>query len=73
MLVVTIEVWGGGNPRNKRHVSTMTIVNESGLADLSDYDVWCDGEQVGRVVGHRRADGAWTLVRRALRLKNAPR
>jgi hypothetical protein len=51
----------------------MTITNVSHLAELSDYDVWADGEQVGTVRGHLRSDGAWALVRRALRLKGAPR
>jgi hypothetical protein len=73
MLVVTVEVWGNGSPQRKRHVSTLTITNVSHLVDLSNYDVWCDGEPVGRVVGHRREDGAWALIRRALRLKKAPR
>lgn len=68
MMVVTVEVWGGGDVRRKRHVSTMTLVNESQLAEISDYDVWIDGERKGKV-RHHRSDGAWPLVKRALALR----
>ena len=69
MMVVTVEIWGGGDVRRKAHVSTMTIVNESHLAELSNYDVWIDGKQLGTVRRHRRSDGAWALVKRALALR----
>ena len=68
MMVVTVEIWPGGSPRGKVHVGTITITNVTLLAAVSDYDVWCDGSQLGTVRKHRRADGAWSLVRRALRL-----
>lgn len=67
MMVVTVEIWNGGDPRRKQHLSTLCLVNESDLAELSDYDVWLDGSQIGHV-RHHRSDGAWVLVKRALRL-----
>ena len=67
-MVVTVEVWPGGSPRGKVHVGTMTLVNESHQAEISDYDVWVDGERKGKV-RHHRSDGAWPLVNRALALR----
>jgi len=66
VLVVTVEVWPGGDPRRKQCVGWMTAVNESALAENSRYDVHVDGESVG-TVRHRRSDGAWALVRKCMR------
>ena len=64
---MTVEVWGGGDPRRKVNVHTLAIVNESDLAERSKYDVWLDGEQVG-TVRHNRSDGALVLTQKAIRL-----
>ena len=66
MLVVTVEVWPGGDMRRRRVVGTMTAANISELAEVSDYEVSIDGEPIVVIPKHRRSDGVWALVRRAL-------
>ena len=66
MLVVTVEIFPGGDSRRRQHIHTMSIVNESMLAENSRYDVWLDGRQVGEV-RHRRSDGALVLIGKAVR------
>lgn len=70
MLVVTIEVWPGGNPIRKRNIGLLTLANISELADVSDYDGCFDGQDI-EIRGHPRADGAWALVERALSVARA--
>lgn len=65
MLVVTVEVWPGGNVLRRRVIGTMNLANISELADVSDYEGFLDGKPV-EVKGHRRDDGAWKLVHRAV-------
>ena len=65
MLVVSIEVWPGGRMLQRRVIHTMTLANVSDLAEVSDYTGFVDGEPI-EVHGHRRADGAWVLVQKAL-------
>lgn len=66
MLVVSVEVWPGGDIRRRRAIGTASIVNISDLADTSDYEVYVDGEQYPNVEGHVRSAGPWPLIARAL-------
>ncbi len=70
MLRVRIELWPNGDGRRARTLHTLDIWNESDLAPVSDYGfhAWSDnaGEKSGRITGHRRADGAWRLVRKII-------
>lgn len=73
MIVVTVEVWPVGDVTRRRVIASMTIANVTpGSIERPDgtavYRVVVDGEPLpGRAVTHRRADGPWPLVRRALR------
>ncbi len=73
MLVVTVEIWPGGDPESKRTLGQMRIGNDSGLADISDYSALLyqeaserlkvEGfEQAVTVKGHPRSEGPWKLV-----------
>jgi hypothetical protein len=77
MLVVTAEIWPGGDPRSRATIGELLIANESDLAATSSYSV--ELYQTGspesgakalqsRLVlnGHRRSDGVWALVRAIL-------
>lgn len=77
MLVITAEIWPGGDETRKQLAGEMRIANESDLADVSSYSVTTfqvadpDGGAAGWksnvvVHGHRRVDGAWALVRAIL-------
>lgn len=66
MLVVTVEVWPNGNVLNRRVIHTMNLANVSQLADVSNYEGFLDDESV-EVRNHKRSDGAWALVYKALR------
>lgn len=66
MMVVTVEVWPGGRVLHRRVIGTLNIGNVSQLADVSDYKCVLDGSKEFKVKGHRRSDGAWALVRKAL-------
>jgi len=77
MLVITAEIWPGGERARKRLIGEMRIANESDLADVSSYSVTtfqiadpgsgAAAWQSSIVIhGHRRGDGAWALVRSIL-------
>jgi hypothetical protein len=77
MLVVTVEIWPGGDLSGRRTLGQMQIANESGLANVSDYSVAIYQEPSDRlnvegfdqrlaVTGHARSNGPWKLVYRAL-------
>jgi hypothetical protein len=77
MLVITAEIWPGGHEGYKHKIGEITIANVSGLADVSSYSVAITqtGDPISGapalqaeliVEGHRRADGAWALVRTIL-------
>lgn len=70
MIRVTVEVWPGGNMDCRRVLGIMNVVNESDLADVSDYSVRMrdnntDEVTEGKIKEHRRADGWLGLVTRA--------
>lgn len=65
-LRVTIEYLPGGFEHHKQTLAVVSIENESGLADVSNYVVRLDGDRVATVDRHRRADGFWPLVERAM-------
>jgi len=70
MLVVKLEVHPGGDASQAYEIGRAEIANVSGLAPVSDYVVRVrDGEKWSKrfdVRSHRRDDGAWKLVLRAL-------
>lgn len=70
MLVITAEVWPGGNPTGARRIGTVAAANVTGLADVSDYVVVAMLDAGDRralwVPGHRRSDGWASLAARAL-------
>jgi len=70
MLVVRVEIWPGGWEWEGRELGRLALANVSGLAEVSDYVavlVGPDARVADRVVfGHRRSDGFWALIGRAL-------
>jgi hypothetical protein len=76
MLVVKAELWPAGSGAGKRTLGTLHIVNESQLADVSDYRVIAmevanelTGEPAGiaefKLRAHERRQRVWALLRRA--------
>lgn len=68
MIEVTIDMVPGGNSKLRRNIGKLTIANQSGLADVSNYSFRVfdqDGELTtsGCVSGHKRAQGIWPLLR----------
>jgi len=73
MLVITAELWPGGDKTRRRTIGEMLIANDSELAPVSSYSVaifqaadpgsgaaaWRSTLVVDR---HCRADGVWALV-----------
>lgn len=73
MLVVRVEIHPGGDSSHAREIDTLYVWNISALADESDYLYrWSsrpspeDTVADGLIIGHRRSDGAWELVRKIL-------
>lgn len=65
MLVVRVEIWPGGDPRPLRQIAVLCIVNVGPESDgRFAYEARNDG-RIARLV-HDRADGALTLVARAI-------
>ncbi len=67
MLVVTVEVWPGGDVLRRHVIGTMNLANVSELDEVSNYEGCLDGAHSFTVRRHRRSDGAWSLVRKALK------
>lgn len=76
MLVLTIDLAPGGDESRRRTLATMSISNESDLADVSDYLVTAmeaanplTGHPAGitevRVLSHSRKQRVWALLQRA--------
>jgi hypothetical protein len=65
MLVATVEVWPGGRVLERRVIGTLTLANVSNLAEVSEYEGYLDSCPVS-IPHHRRADGAWSLVKKAI-------
>ncbi len=70
MLVITTEVWPGGNRAWARRIGTVAAANVSGLADRSDYVAVtlpdAGDHRTLCVPGHRRGDGWAPLAARVL-------
>jgi hypothetical protein len=77
MLVITAEIWPGGDKTRKHLIGEMRIANESNLAEVSSYSAIilqdadaASGAAVWQfellIHGRRRSDGAWALVRAVL-------
>jgi hypothetical protein len=82
VLVVKLELWPHGDEARKQVIGTGIIVNDgSGSPTVGHYDTYFTGADAdphqiatvmytegsgGKVVGFRRARGAWTLVWEAL-------
>jgi hypothetical protein len=78
LLVITIDLYPGGNSQRRRTIASLRIANISGLADISDYDVKAiqaanplTGSPAGigssEVLGHDRRQSIWTLLAKAAR------
>ncbi|WP_018322448.1 hypothetical protein [Bradyrhizobium sp. WSM2793] len=76
MLVVTVDLAPGGDESRRRTLATMSISNESDLAEVSDYLVTAmeaasplTGRPAGiaqtRVLSHDRKQQVWALLQRA--------
>ena len=70
MLVITAQVWLGGDPAGARWVGTVAAANVSRLAELSNYVAVVALDTGDRealwVPGHRRGDGWAPLAARVL-------
>lgn len=70
MLVITAQVWPGGNPVGARWVGTVAVANVSQCAELSDYVAVVAHDSGERqalwVPEHRRSDGWAPLLARVL-------
>lgn len=65
MMVVRVELWPGGDPRPLRQIAILGIVNVGPEADgRHAYEARFEG-RITRL-SHRQADGALTLVARAI-------
>jgi hypothetical protein len=73
MLVITAEIWPGGDRKRRFTVGKITASNESRLAPVSRYDVSISQEphdaagvrgwrQELTVLEHQRSQGVWPLV-----------
>jgi hypothetical protein len=78
MLRISVELLPGGNPVDRRALSTMSISNISDLAATSDYEVEVLEAENGLtgsrprlcscvVKNHVRAQSVWALVAAAIR------
>lgn len=71
MIVVRVELWPGGSPRNIQNLGVMTIVNETPHGEVvpenSLYTASVDGQPLGQPFLHERSKGYWTLTFKALR------
>lgn len=76
MLVVTIDLFPGGNPQRRRTVGTLHIANASDLSEVSDYRIEATqafnpvtGSRAGigscEVIGHNRRQSIWKLLAKA--------
>lgn len=74
MMVVKVEVWPGGDESRAKEIDRLYIWNVSRLAEVSDYR-YTDEDPRGRqgdipwagwVRGHRRIEGAFALLHKAL-------
>jgi len=75
MLVVTVEIWPGGDEYTKRTISTMHIANVTDLRDVSDYKYVIKEDKgfvespvngSGTIKGHYRKQTVWELIRKAI-------
>ena len=73
MLVVSAQIWPGGDESRAYLVGEIIAANESGLSSVSSYsvsisqgpapDIGIDGwEREFTLENHNRAEGVWTLV-----------
>lgn len=76
MLVVKVELWPGGSGALRRPIGTLHVVNDSDLADVSDYRALAmelanplTGRPPGiarfQVLAHARRQRVWALLARA--------
>ena len=77
MMVVSIEIWPGGDKSYGFEIGRMEVSNISNLAEVSDYHAHIVQrgasslnvsamDKTVLVQGHPRRNGAWALVRRVL-------
>lgn len=77
MMVVSVQIWPGGDESFRFEIGRMEVSNMSNLAEISDYHAHVvqqsaprlDVDAIDRIVwakGHPRREGAWALVKRVL-------
>ncbi|GFZ93971.1 hypothetical protein [Sphingobium fuliginis] len=77
MMVVSVQIWPGGDESSRFEIGRMEVSNMSNLAEFSDYHahviqqsaLGLDVNAIDRIVrvkGHPRREGAWALVKRVL-------
>lgn len=86
-MVVTVEVWPGGWRDGRKVIERALFANRSELAEDSEYDVWFESADTdeGDLVlyahnnqpdisglQHRRSEGAWVLLEKALGVVTGP-
>lgn len=66
MMIVSIEIWPGGDKLRRKEIHTMSVANISDLSEISNYMYSIDACTPNIIKGHHRSDGAWELVRKIL-------
>lgn len=68
MMVVSVEIWPGGDMLRRKVIHTINIANISkGLPEISDYEYVIDeGDVEFLSEGHNRNDGALILLHKIL-------
>lgn len=77
VILVRAELWPGGDESRCKVVGTLILENITGTADVSSYSVCLDQtgddasgspeiDAVFQLHGHRRSDGLWKLVQKAV-------
>ncbi len=73
VMVMTVEIWPGGDVHQRQIIGSMEVINVTkGAIEREDgsasYRAWIDGEQIkGRPIQHDRNDGPWQLIANVLR------
>ena len=76
MLVVKVEIWPHGNEVKAEEIGYLRIINDgmasdgSGDSPIGNYIIADKLVKLGRVEGHKRDDGFWPLVKRAIEVAN---
>ena len=76
MLILNVVLWPHGNSDKAEEIGHIRIINDgtasdgSGDSPIGNYIIADKLVKLGRVEGHKRADGFWPLVKRAIEVAN---